>query len=265
LGGDIAFAGGLTNLAGGKVIVSTPLGEETLSVAPVAIGKEDLDLNEHAKGLLKGTISRRFEDGRVMYTDGYANVVAHPSGAVIYSSEELDTKPVSFGFKEAKERVEDFLAKHGGLPKDYELSRVSTINQEHLVTGEKDIIAWALTYRPKINGLEVVGPGGNQIDVVISDKGVFSYMRYVSPVTTRKEAAKTLSAEEALGKAAEKIAENFGIHTPVTITKAELAYLSQPFDKTPSDLRPIWRFGTDKGEEVHVDAFTGEVLSAPLR
>ncbi len=260
---DRAHAQAPLSLAQGKVLVETPLSEEKPLVASVSIKKEEVQAEEMAQRLLQGNLERKEFEGIVSYTDGKNGVSFYPIGAFTYGNESLETIPTKMSEEEARKKAEEFIERMGGLKEGYFLSKVSTINQEKLSTGESEIIAWCFEYRPKVKGIPIVGPGGPQIDIIVSDSGIFHCLSY-TPSFQEGSSKRILSQKEAVEKAASKMADNFKPRLPVTIEKVEFAYHSPSFDEQGTDLKPVWCLQTDKGE-VYVDAILGEVLTGPLK
>lgn len=262
-GGGRAHAQAPLSLAQGKVLVETPLSEEKPLVASVSIEKEEVQAEELAQRLLQGILERKEFKGIESFTDGENGISFYPTGAFTYGNESLETIPTKMSEEEARKKAEEFIQKTGGLKEGYSLSKVSTINQQRLSTGESDIIAWCFEYRPKIEGIPIVGPGGPQIDIIVSDNGIFHCLSY-TPSFQEGASNRILSPKEAVEKAASKIADNFKPRLPVTIEEVEFAYHSPLFDEEGTDLKPVWCLQTDKGE-VYVDAISGEVLTGPLK
>lgn len=257
---DTAYADGRVELLDGKVKVAN-LSDQQIDAQAITVAAETINKDEFADSLLGKTQRKETkEDGCIVYNNGKDLVEAYPSGAIRYLSDRLETEPVKITKADAENKALDFIEQHGGMPKEFKSSGYSTINQVNLTTEQTETIAYAFTYVPVIGGKPVMGFGSSKIDVMISDIGVVSYMRYVVEPKATKALGEVPSAKKTVEKAASDLQKHFRLSgDTVDIQSVDPVYFGDSFSKESTELRPAWKVTTDRGE-AYVDMATGQVL-----
>ncbi|MDK2939543.1 MAG: hypothetical protein PWQ51_1708 [Methanolobus sp.] len=177
------------------------------------------------------------------------------------SSNLMDTKESILSEKEAVESANEFIQKNGGLPEDAYLYNVQSLyaKQINTSTGQKIVeaeypIMTEVTYKRKINGFPVVGPG----DTITISYGENEEMLYYSKgwrILEEEGTKEIMDAEKAIEKLkkGDTITKTVGGNIPIVeIVDMEIGYFAPDPDSEVEYYEPIWIFkGKDnKGNNV---------------
>ncbi|MFH1808984.1 MAG: hypothetical protein ABIJ09_09585 [Pseudomonadota bacterium] len=158
--------------------------------------------------------------------------------------------------KHARHRAEELLRRElGGLPEDAELDRVLDIVSRR-GEGEPEVVGHLVRYRRVVAGLPVRGNGvADHLSVLVGGRGVVAWTVHWPERRTQRVLDEGLDVADALRQMAPALA--LVAKGPLRLLGARAVWGAL---RGSDQLVPAFAFETDSGQQVVVDARTGQLL-----
>jgi len=191
-----------------------------------------------------------------------------PTGAqaVLFCGESRN--PAGVSESEAIERAKRFIEGIEGMPHDASVVEVRTfascpLDVEDGSLGKETVSEYIVDFGRFYDGIEIDGPDGDKLSVVLDSEGVREYRRNWRSIVgpERNGPRARISATEALRVLANEGETHFDMPDEVEITGVDLVYYSAGPSKSQSAMFPTWRITLDDSDCFYVNAVTGRAMN----
>lgn len=237
-------------LAAGNIQLASPIPTAVPPLTFLRVKRPELDRER----LIKDFFADRSDlviqnEGQVFVARSRSeDIKISPRGTMVYRNQGLSAAAPEGGFDRgaARQKAEEFLREHYGLPADARLDFVNAIG---------DGSRYKVEYVQQREGLPVFS---GRISLTLSSGGIEQMkIDWLTFQGASSPAKKVIPATEALLRLAGHLeAQN---KQGVIFESVQLGYYSPPYDAEEWDILPVWRVRTDSGETYYINAFTGEL------